>query len=151
MTYGHLRLTVCTPESAAGSTLGIEYGKPLLLPCRSCQVLVVRQMTASCGGTVTGLRSEYVLASSVARSAPVVRADLQQDPDPRSRRLGFLLDPGHVLPQREARVVSPGHDKEPDAEAELQRTSVVRHQVGLVGVAARACSRVVSGIVQVLM
>ena len=32
MTYGHLQLTACTPGSAPGPTLGIEYGKPLPLP-----------------------------------------------------------------------------------------------------------------------
>jgi len=32
MTYGHLRLTACTPGSGPGPTLGIEYGKPLPLP-----------------------------------------------------------------------------------------------------------------------
>ena len=31
MTYGHLQ-TVCTPGSAPGPTLGVEYGKPLPLP-----------------------------------------------------------------------------------------------------------------------
>ena len=32
MTYSHLGLTACTPGSAPGPTLGIEYGKPLPLP-----------------------------------------------------------------------------------------------------------------------
>jgi len=32
--YGHLRLTVCTPGSAAGPKIGIEYGK---LPIQQCQ------------------------------------------------------------------------------------------------------------------
>jgi len=30
------RLTACTPESAPGPTLGVEYGKPLPLPVTSC-------------------------------------------------------------------------------------------------------------------
>jgi len=32
MTYGHLGLIACTPGSAPGLTLGIEYGKLLPLP-----------------------------------------------------------------------------------------------------------------------
>ena len=51
MTYGHLRLTACTPGSAPGPTLGIEYGKPLPL------VLAHLFITLASVGLATGRAS----------------------------------------------------------------------------------------------
>ena len=84
--------------------------------------------------SVTGLRYQHVLSAGVARPAPRVPADPQQNGDPTARRqLGAVLDSGHVLSQREARLVPPRHRAQPAAEAERHWTLVVCYQVGLAG------------------
>ena len=52
------RLTACTPGSAPGPTLGIEYGKPLPLPYHTMILFQNDRTTTLCGSE----RSRYIVA-----------------------------------------------------------------------------------------
>jgi len=78
--------------------------------------------TAACVLLVLPVPGGYDDLPRVNPTRPVARE---------SGRVGssLSLDPGHVLSQREAGGVSPGHDAKPHAETQLHRTLVVRQQV----------------------
>jgi len=68
----------------------------------------------------------------VARPTTCFYAHQEHDRDPFTRReLGTVLDPRHVLSQREAGAMAQGHRAKPNAHGERHRTYVVRQQVGL--------------------